>query len=337
ELSLEELEQIVNQGEGYTISDLRRVFDRWYNGHLIETIYPQYRNVETGKHSIIRQKAVGNAYEELQSMIGLKSAKELIEMALTYYKAQKVLGKDETNWDRPAFHMLFTGNAGTAKTTVARLFAQILKDNGILSEGKLIEVGRADLVGKYVGWTAPTVKAFFKKAKGNVLFIDEAYSLLDSNEHLYGDEAIDTIVQEMENHRNDVVVIFAGYPKMMYDFIARNPGLRSRIGFHVQFDDYSAEELLEIARLIAGKNEYTLEAAAEKSLVDFFGKMRKIPDFGNGRFVRNIIEKAMFRQAARLMETEIKHVKERDIHTLKREDFDFSVDYETNERKAIGF
>ena len=129
-------------------------------------------------------------------------------------------------------HMVFTGNPGTAKTTVARLFARILKENGVLSKGDLIECGRSDLVGKYVGWTAVQVKNMFKKAKGSVLFIDEAYSLCDDRSGSYGDEAINTIVQEMENNRDDMVVIFAGYPKEMNDFLDRNPGLRSRIAFH---------------------------------------------------------------------------------------------------------
>ena len=152
-------------------------------------------------------------------------------------------------------HMVFTGNPGTAKTTVARLFAQIMKENGLLPVGDLIEVGRADLVGKYVGWTAPTVKAKFAAAKGSVLFIDEAYSLVDDKDGLFGDEAINTIVQEMENQRDDTVVIFAGYPDKMEQFLKKNPGLRSRIAFHIPFEDYKPAELLDIFTLMAKKQK----------------------------------------------------------------------------------
>ena len=166
-------------------------------------------------------------------MIGLTKAKAVIAQALDYYKAQKLFREKGISLERPAMHMVFTGNPGTAKTTVARLFAQIMKENGLLPVGDLIEVGRADLVGKYVGWTAPTVKAKFAAAKGSVLFIDEAYSLVDDKDGLFGDEAINTIVQEMENHRDDIVVIFAGYPDKMEQFLQKNPGLRSRIAFHM--------------------------------------------------------------------------------------------------------
>ena len=142
----------------------------------------------------------------------------------------------------------------------------------MLSEGRLYEVGRADLVGKYVGWTAQIVKNKFKQAKGSVLFIDEAYALLEDRSGLYGDEAINTIVQEMENHREDMVVIFAGYPKEMEAFLARNPGLRSRIAFHLPFEDYSARELYRIARLLAEeKGDVLCPASGGKANPDFSG------------------------------------------------------------------
>ena len=146
--------------------------------------------------------------------------------------------------------MVFTGNPGTAKTTVARLFAEIMKDEAILSTGKFVEVGRADLVGQHVGHTAPLVKKKFRDAQGGVLFIDEAYSLCDSYENGFGDEAINTIVQEMENHRDDVIVIFAGYPEPMKQFLDRNPGMQSRIAFQIEFEDYTTEELCAITKLL---------------------------------------------------------------------------------------
>lgn len=167
--------------------------------------------------------------------------------------------------DRPAMHMVFTGNPGTAKTTVARLFARIMRENGLLSRGHLVEVGRGDLVGKYVGWTAQTVQKKFEQAEGGVLFIDEAYALVDDRSGSYGDEAINTIVQEMENHRDDMVVIFAGYPDRMEEFLQKNPGLRSRIAYHVPFADYSVEELCSIAALTARKKGLHLDDRHRKN------------------------------------------------------------------------
>ena len=163
-------------------------------------------------------------------MIGLESAKKVIEQAVATFKMQKRLSKKGVDIGKNTMHMVFTGNPGTAKTTTARLIAEILKDEGVLSSGVFVEAGRADLIGQYVGHTAPKVKKKFEDAMGGVLFIDEAYSLNDG-EHRgsFGDEAINTIVQEMDNRREDIIVIFAGYPDEMKSFIERNPGMSSRI------------------------------------------------------------------------------------------------------------
>ena len=158
----------------------------------------------------------------------------------------------------------------------------------LLTKGDLYEVGRADLVGKYVGWTAQIVKDKFKAAKGSVLFIDEAYSLIDDKEGLYGDEAINTIVQEMENNRENMIVIFAGYSDKMEDFLRRNPGLRSRIAFHVPFHDYDTDELVNIAELIARKNNLRFTQESHDKLFSVLNTARKTADFGNGRYVRNL-------------------------------------------------
>jgi SpoVK/Ycf46/Vps4 family AAA+-type ATPase len=167
-------------------------------------------------------------------------------------------------------HMVFTGNPGTAKTTVARLFARIMRENGLLSRGHLVEVGRSDLVGKYVGWTAPAVQKKFKEASGGVLFIDEEYSLATENAGSFGEEAINTIVQEMENRRDELVVIFAGYPDEMEKFLQSNPGLRSRIAFHVPFADYGTEELCQIAKYQASKLELRLTDDAVEKVSEFY-------------------------------------------------------------------
>ena len=196
-----------------------------------------------------------------------------------------------------------------------------MKENQLLSEGRLFELGRSDLVGKYVGWTAQIVKEKFRKARGSVLFIDEAYSLLDGDSSLYGDEAINTIVQEMENCREDTVVIFAGYPREMEQFLSRNPGLRSRIAFHLSFEDYSPEELYRITRLLAEEQGLTLAADVREKLLLIFRDARKEPDFGNGRFARNLLEKAQMKQADRLVRENPDRLTRSDVQILTAEDF----------------
>ena len=170
----------------------------------------------------------------------------------------------------------------------------------MLSNGRLIEVGRADIVSKFVGGTAPRVKELFKKAIGNVLFIDEAYSLYDGQDGLYGDEAINTIVQEMENNREDTVVIFAGYKKEMQKFLDKNAGLRSRIAFEVEFPNYSDDELIEIAKLYAKKMDVDISQCLDKIRM-IVEKNKHNQNFGNGRFIRSLLEKARMKQATRLV------------------------------------
>ena len=186
----------------YYAKDLFLIFDEWFSNKLKNTVYPQYKELSVINEKSIKEKSNGFAYDELSEMIGLDSAKRMINKALDYYKAQRLFADKGIDNGRPAMHMVFTGNPGTAKTSVARLFARILRENKILSEGHLVELGRSDLVAKFVGWTADTVKKAFNQAKGGVLFIDEAYSLVDDRDGSFGDEAINTIVQEMENKRD---------------------------------------------------------------------------------------------------------------------------------------
>ena len=233
-------------------------------------------------------------------------------------------------------HMIFTGNPGTAKTTVARLFARIMRENGLLSRGQLVEVGRGDLVGKYVGWTAPVIQEKFKNASGGVLFIDEAYSLVDDRDGSFGDEAINTIVQEMENHRADVVVIFAGYPDKMEGFLQKNPGLRSRIAFHVPFADYDSTELCQIADLISKKNGMQIDKAAFDKLEQAFDVARGDTDFGNGRYVRNVFEQARMNQASRLLEKDFESITTDEITTITADDIVIPTVKKT-EKRRIGF
>ncbi|MDR0862593.1 MAG: AAA family ATPase [Oscillospiraceae bacterium] len=324
--------------KGHLTADLNRVFDEWLDKNMRTQVYSQYAGLETVSKKLATKKARGSAFSELEAMIGLAESKAVINQALDFYKAQKLFRDKGFASERPAMHMVFTGNPGTAKTSVARLFARIMKENGLLSKGNLYEVGRADLVDRYVGGTAPRVRQKFKDAKGSVLFIDEAYSLVDGDVGLYGDEAINTIVQEMENAREDMVVIFAGYPDKMKGFLQSNPGLRSRIAFHVPFSDYDSDELFQITQLMATNQGVTLGSDVRDKLLPIYKSAMTQSDFGNGRFARNLFEKAKLKQASRLVHTDdVDALTRGDITTLIADDFEApSVGAESTVRK-IGF
>ncbi len=320
---------------GYLAPELRELFNSWYSDKMKTSVYPQYKNSVTVKNTIQTKAPEGSAYDKLQEMIGLERAKSIVNQALDYNKAQKIFADKGMKFERTSMHMVFTGNPGTAKTSVARLFARIMKDNNVLSKGHMVEVGRADLVGKYVGWTATIVKKKFEEAKGGVLFIDEAYSLVDDRDGLFGDEAINTIVQEMENKRDEVVVIFAGYPDKMEMFLQKNPGLRSRIAYHVPFDDYSIDELCSITDLIAKQKGLTLSEDAKEKLRGIFDIAVRDDDFGNGRYVRNILEKAKMAQASRLVAMNYDLITMEDVKTIVASDIEMPP--KKAEKMRIGF
>ena len=329
----------VDNNLSYLSNDLRIIYDDWYNAKLRSCVYPQYKDCKTARRKAAKKVAAGSAYDSLQDMIGLTSAKDVIQKALNYYKVQQMYKEQGISMKHPAMHMVFTGNPGTAKTTVARLFARIMKDNGLLSKGNLIEVGRGDLVGKYVGWTAQVVQKKFQEAKGSVLFIDEAYSLVDDRSGLFGDEAINTIVQEMENHRDELVVIFAGYPDKMEEFLNKNPGLRSRIAFHVPFEDYNADELCRIADLMGEQNKLHFTDEAKKKLHKIFDEVKDKESFGNGRYVRNLLEMAQMNQAGRILQMDADKVTKKDITTITDTDIEAPSigDTKDKEKRPIGF
>ena len=335
--NIESLLDKVVPGEGYHYSNLTSIYDTWKEGRKKEA-FPAYSSFMSNIHMTSKNKPKGNAYKELHSLIGLDKAKDVVDEAIAYYNMESLLKKRNLKPSSPSRHMVFYGAPGTAKTTVARLFAQIMKDNGVLSKGELIEVGRKDLIGKYVGWTAKQVESVFKMAEGSVLFIDEAYSLVDGHDKLYGQEAINTIVQMMENMRENTIVIFAGYEKEMKEFLCQNPGLRSRIPFHVHFPDYSDSELLEILKLMAENNNYTLTEDAEWKAREIFKVASLKKDFGNGRFVRNLFEKATMKKALRLSGSLIESISDTELMTLSEEDFEMPEEY-TRERKTrvMGF
>ncbi len=283
------------------------------------------------------RKEAGASLKELEAMIGLSSAKSVIKKAIASFKMQKFCMEKGIHKDKASMHMVFTGNPGTAKTTVARLFAEIMKDEKVLPTGKFLEVGRADLIGTHVGQTAPKVKKKFKEARGGVLFIDEAYSLCDGCEGSFGDEAINTIVQEMENHREDTIVIFAGYPNEMQKFLDRNPGLSSRVAFRVKFEDYSLDELCDITRLMMAKKDMKIADAAMDKLAEIYEHAAKSSDYGNGRFVRKMLEEAEMNLAERVFETgEFEMTKEL-ISTIEECDVPDFSEYSKSGKRTIGF
>ncbi|MBD3786310.1 MAG: CbbX protein [Sphingomonadales bacterium] len=243
--------------------------------------------------------------EELdRELIGLAPVKARIRETaalLLVEKARRMMGLAQ---EAPTLHMSFTGNPGTGKTTVALKMAGILKRLGYVRKGHLVSVTRDDLVGQYIGHTAPKTREVLKRAMGGVLFIDEAYYLYrPDNERDYGQEAIEILLQVMENNRDDLVVILAGYADRMDTFFNANPGFRSRIAHHIEFPDYTDDELLRIVEHILGGQNYTLSAGARTAMADYIRLRRAQPHFANARSIRNALDRARLRQANRLFET----------------------------------
>ncbi|MFA9457948.1 AAA family ATPase [Halalkalibacter sp. AB-rgal2] len=251
-------------------------------------------------------QSIDQAFEELNSLIGLTEVKAFVHELTKTVELQLKRKEQGLSTTTLTLHMIFSGNPGTGKTTVARLISYILKGLGILSKGQLVEVARQDLVGEYVGQTGPKTMSKIQEALGGVLFIDEAYALSRSKHDTYGQEAIDTLVKGMEDYREDLVVILAGYTQEMEGFLKTNPGLRSRFPFQVEFADYSPDELYTMLQLMTQQREYQLQVEEKKLFIDLFER-KQIPgrnDSGNGRLVRNVLEEAIRKQAVRVNEQE---------------------------------
>ncbi len=317
--TMDEALSCLPQRESYTVTDIFNAYNNWYGSGLKNHIYKAYKKEDCCKVEIT--KAENKPYDDLQRLIGLTDAKQVIGRIISAGKVRCLRENMGLKTEAGSLNMLFAGSPGTAKTTVARLLAQILKEEDIIKSGKLVECGRQDLVARYVGWTAKTIEEKFREADGGVLFIDEAYSLVDSSDS-FGTEAINTITQLMENYRERVIVIFAGYPDKMKKFLEQNEGLMSRIAFHLNFPDYTAGELLEILKLHAEKREYTLTDSSLDTCSEIFENARCQENFGNGRYVRNLLEQAIIRQSSRLMKNTSGELTPKELCELRAEDFD---------------
>ena len=256
--------------------------------------------------------------EELVGLAPVKARIREIAALLLIDKLRRNLGITSAN---PGLHMSFTGSPGTGKTTVGLKMADILFQLGYIQKGHLLTVTRDDLVGQYIGHTAPKTKEVLKKAMGGVLFIDEAYYLYKpDNERDYGSEAIEILLQVMENQRDDLVVILAGYKEPMDKFYESNPGLSSRIANHIDFPDYTVEELLKIAKLMLEEQQYQLTLEAEIALEDYIKKRKEKPLFANARSVKNALDRARMRQANRIFDSRGQVLTKKELVNLEAAD-----------------
>ena len=264
------------------------------------------------------QEVLDKLDRELIGLIPVKTRIRETAALLLVDRVRKQLGLSA---GAPSLHMCFTGNPGTGKTTVALRMAEILHRLGYVREGHLVSVTRDDLVGQYIGHTAPKTKEVIKKAMGGVLFIDEAYYLYKpENERDYGAESIEILLQTMENNREDLVVILAGYKDRMDKFFHSNPGMRSRIAHHIDFPDYGPDELVAIAKLMLESQNYCFSAAGEEAFGKYIRLRMKSEHFANARSVRNALDRARLRQANRLFSGTKKSLSKTDLITLEAED-----------------
>lgn len=272
---------------------------------------------------LLADSRVTEVLDELErELIGLKPVKTRIQDIAALLLVRRAREQMGLRGSSPSLHMSFTGNPGTGKTTVAVRMAQILYRLGYVRKGHLIAVTRDDLVGQYIGHTAPKTKEILKKAMGGVLFIDEAYYLFrPENERDYGQEAIEILLQVMENQRDDLVVILAGYGDRMDGFFRSNPGLSSRIAHHLDFPDYLPEELEEIARRMLTGMQYRLSESGMAALHDYIPLRMKQPHFANARSVRNALDRAVLRQANRLFAHKNQPLTRAALTTIEGDDF----------------
>jgi len=277
--------------------------------------------IPTTPKALCEASGVASELDQLDAeLIGLAPVKGRIRDIAALLLIDKLRQSEGLQSQPPSLHMSFTGNPGTGKTTVAMRMAEVLKQLGYVRKGHLVAVTRDDLVGQFIGHTAPKTKEVLKKAMGGVLFIDEAYYLYrPENERDYGAEAIEILLQVMENQRDDLVVILAGYKNRMDTFFNSNPGMASRIAHHIDFPDYSEAELMQIAQLMLGKLNYSFDDSAASAFTDYVSLRKQQPHFANARSIRNALDRIRLRHATRLLAANSALTREQ-LCTLQAED-----------------
>lgn len=284
-------------------------------------------NVQIDLDQTFRETKVQEILDELdRQLVGLQKVKARIKEIAAFLMVDRLRRDWGLKADRPVLHMSFTGRPGTGKTTVAMKMAQILHCMGYIRRNHLVVAQRDDLVGQYVGHTAPKTKEVLKKAMGGVLFIDEAYYLFrKDNERDYGQETIEILLQVMENQKDDLVVIFAGYKERMDEFYRMNPGMRSRVTHHIDFPDYLLDELLQIGGIMLDQQGYYLDNAASQAFRTLIEKQMTLPHFANARTIRNAIDLIKLRQANRLF-ANAGVVLKKDLARIEAEDVPIDAD-----------
>lgn len=278
-----------------------------------------YLNIESIEYVSSKKCGMGDAYEKMNSLIGLESIKHDVNEMIDFIKVQMMRKKQGLKSVPLSLHCVFLGNPGTGKTTIARILADVYKEIGLLSKGQLVEVDRSDLVGQYIGHTAVRTQEKIQEAMGGILFIDEAYTLIkEDNPRDFGQEAVDTLLKAMEDYRDEFIVIVAGYEDLMERFVNSNPGLKSRFTRNIYFPDYTADEMMKIFKCMCREYQYRLSNDAKKVLSDKMISLEsgKGPNFANAREVRNIFEEVVRRQASRISQKP-----DSDIMLILKEDF----------------
>ena len=314
-------------GNEFSQTDVLRAYEQFEAWCLNKNVLKAYDYNLSEDFLLDRDENEVSAYEKLNNMIGLKIVKEQIDKIITADIVEKERKKRKGNdYHTSSMHMIFGGNPGSAKTTVAKLFAGITKEKGILKSGAFVERGGMDLDG--MGCVSAIREAFIA-AKGGVLFIDEAYAMKS-------DTAITVLLQEMENQREDVIVILAGYNERMKAFMKRNEGLKSRIPYWIDFPDYTAEELTDIFKLMIHEKGFCVTDDAIKEAHYIFEKVRNIDDFGNGRYVRNLMERAVRQQSVRLLSQRrnLGDIQKDELFQITKEDIQMLGEGEKKERES---
>lgn len=287
---------------------------------------------------LIFEQSGGKALRDLNALIGLDEFKETMNLIVKGQKRQVISLMREKPLRANCNNMCFLGNPGTGKTEMSHQAANLLYQCGAISRNELLIAGRSDLVGEHVGETAHKVRALLQKARGAVLLIDEAYSLVDDREGSFGDEAINTLVEYMDRDRDQLTIIFAGYPDKMDTFLCQNPGLRSRISHMVHFPDYSEEELYSIAEKFAQEDGYWFASNVRSKLIEHLRLAKQNPEFGNARYVRNLVDRAELEKAGEINLENLTDLTDEDLFQLDANDFASIQTFEKFSRQSrIGF